>query len=253
MIFFISSILGLAFGSFANVYFYRIPLNESLWTPSSHCPRCQHPIPWVDNLPLFSYFNLKGLCRFCGIKIAPIYPFIEFISLLLFIAIALKFRDNSHYQILNLQLFSFILFLAAGIDLVTYFKSGKEYGIIPDHLTLLLMATGLIFSFQNPNLHFGFKESLLGGGVAFLFTMTVRILGEKIFKKEALGLGDVKLLCGLGVWLGVKSMLYSLILGSLIGCILSLILIYLKKLNRTSPVPYGPFLATGALVVLFFC
>ncbi len=251
MITIFSSLFGLACGSFSNVYFYRIPNKESLWIPASHCPRCNYPIPWYFNLPILSYLFLKGRCYSCKSKISISYSLNEFACLVLFMALAFKFRDLHPLAIGMLQIFSFLLYLAAGIDLVTYFKSGKEYGIIPDTLTLSLITFGLIFSFYNPLLSQNILKSILGGAVAYGFTLSIRILGEKILKKESLGLGDVKLVTGFGVWLGVRGMLHSIIIGSLIGCLVAAILLLLKKAHRTSPVPYGPFLVMGAFCWVF--
>lgn len=273
-------VLGLCSGSFANVYFYRLPRELSLLTPNSFCPRCQHPIPWFYNIPILSYLVLKGKCNFCQNPISLQYPFVELLCGLLFLTNSLYFKSEPTLTSAAILFFSFLLFLAAGIDIVTYFQSQKEYGIIPDHLVWLIAISGLLFSFSNPLLK-SFWEfpfflsspfpspsevegirritewgkiilSLSGALVGFLFLFGTRQIATQLLKKEALGLGDIKLICAVGLWLGWQGVFLTVVFSSLLGSIVSVSLILSKKLSRRDSVPFAPFLSFGAFLTLFF-
>ena len=148
--------------------------------------------------------------------------------------------------------FAFILFLIAGTDLATYFQCDGQYGIIPDPLVLGMAAGGLAFSPWNPFLKAHPWSGIAAGAGAAAFLLAFRFIGEKVLKKEALGLGDVKMFAAIGTWMGWKGALATLVAGSLTGSAVSLLLIFAKKIDRRSAVPFGPFLAAGALIVLFY-
>lgn len=245
------SLCGLAFGSFANVYFFRVPNGLSIVKPNSFCPQCKHPISWFDNIPILSYMLLGGKCRFCGIRISIRYPLIEGLCGLLFFFTALKFNHLSWFAQPAFIFFAFIIFLTAGIDLVTFFQSGNEYGIIPDHLILPLFAIGLLFCPFNPLIG-KWWMGLLGSAAGFAFMILFRWAGEKIFKRESLGLGDVKLISAVGIWLGWEGVYLTIVIGSILGTLFALPLMGLKKLDRNSALPFGPFLAAGSLGALLF-
>ncbi len=245
-------VLGLIWGSFANVYFFRIPEELSPVSPRSFCPSCKKNIPWHDNLPILSYLILRGKCRSCNSKISIQYPLIEFATAILFASIYLKFSSESFYVIGSLILFSFFIFLIGGVDLATYFKLNKEYGIIPDHLTYPLIALGLIFAWFNPLLDAGITTAILSATATASGLYVFRWVAGLLLKKEALGLGDVKMLAGVAMWLGWRGAVLTLLVGSILGTVISLTLIFSKKLTRKSSIPFGPFLSAGALSALFF-
>lgn len=245
-------LLGLAFGSFANVYAYRIPKNLSLWKPNSFCPHCNHSILWYDNIPILSFLLLKGQCRFCREKISLCYPLIETLSGILFLAVSLKFRSAPIWEQTAFLIFSYLLFLIAVIDIITYFQSEKQYGIIPDHLVWILACCGLFYSPFNPILQKNWLLGLAGSFSGTLFTLFIRWLGEKIFKKESLGLGDVKMVAAIGFWIGWQGIAANLIISSAIGSIVGVGLILGKKLDRGASVPFAPFITLGSWSVLFF-
>ncbi|MBI2915590.1 MAG: prepilin peptidase [Elusimicrobia bacterium] len=248
----ISLVLGLLLGSFANVYFYRVPKGLSIFLPRSFCPHCQTPIHWFDNIPLFSYLILRRMCRHCQNPIDFRYPMVETLSALFLVLTALKFSAAPLIVWISFLIFTFTLFLIAGTDLITYFQSGNEYGIIPDSLVLFLAISGLLSSFVNPFLQSRIGLSLLGGlgGASLLYC--IRLLGNKFFGRESIGLGDVKMIGSIGFWLGWGGVLQTLIVSSLVGTAVSLTLIYRGKLSRSSSVPYGPFLAVASFSALFF-
>jgi leader peptidase (prepilin peptidase)/N-methyltransferase len=251
MLFLMTALLGLALGSFANVYFYRVPDDLSLFTPNSFCPHCRHPIAYPDNIPVISYLLLGGQCRHCKAPISWQYPVVEGLCALLFIAITIKFRAYSVLHLAVFLLFSFVLFLIAGMDLITFFKNGKEYGIIPDHLIWILAGVSLGFSPINPFLQNRWWMCLASGAGMAGFMLFIRWIFQLILKKEALGLGDVKLLSAIAAFAGWKGGITTLIAASAVGTLVSLVLMKMKKVQISSPMPFAPFLAFGALTALF--
>lgn len=251
MNFFIVFCYGIILGSFANVYFYRIPKQLSLWIPKSFCPECHHPIFWRDNIPLLSYLLLKGRCRFCKHKISVTYPLIELSCGILFLFISLQFQTEPKSMVILYLIYSFILFLISGIDLVTYFQNNREYGIIPNHLIIILTFGGLLFSIMNQETKTEIWKNLFGGLYGLTLMTAVRWLGEKIFKKESLGLGDIKLMGGVGLWLGWQGSNFALIIACLLGTLFILPFLIFKKLKSNSSIPFGPFLSLGSFSALF--
>jgi leader peptidase (prepilin peptidase)/N-methyltransferase len=245
-------IFGLVLGSFANVYFYRLPRRLSLILPGSACPRCGQALRWYDNIPIVSFVWLKGQCRFCKAKISWQYPTVEFLCAGLLTAIALRFSEFPLFFIGVFWIFGFILFLVGGIDFITFLRFDMRYGVIPDHLIVILGGVGLAFSFWNPFVYQQWWFSVLSGIGTGLFMLLVRWGGSWFFKKEALGLGDVKLLSVIGCFLGWQGVVWVLILASIIGTGVSLFFILNKKLKfgSDSPVPFGPFLVIGAYFIL---
>ncbi len=237
--------LGLVFGSFANVCISRIPKGESVVFPKSHCPKCNKLIKWYDNLPLLSYVILKAKCRACGEPISIQYPLVELITGCSFLALALNIKDPAllaFYLLLTL-----VLIIISGIDF--------HVQIIPDSLSLPLIAAGLLVSPFNNSLGSGvvhrilnsFLGVLAGGGSLFL----LGFFGEKIMKKEAMGGGDVKLLAGIGAVIGWSKIFSVLFVASLVGSVFGILLIMAKKIERTGYIPFGPFIAVSAYINLF--
>lgn len=245
------AVLGLAFGSFANVYFYRLPDNLSLFKPNSFCPHCRHSIAYRDNIPVISYLLLGGKCRYCHTPISWQYPVVELLCGLLFMAVAVKFRTYPISYLAVFLLFAFVLFLIAGIDLITYFKNDRQYGIIPDHLLWILVAASIAFSPLNPYLDQRWWMCWVSGMGMAAFMLSMRWIFQRILKQEALGLGDVKLLTVIASFLGWQGGITALIAASVLGTLVSLGLMAMKKVQLRSAVPFGPFIALGALFVLF--
>jgi leader peptidase (prepilin peptidase) / N-methyltransferase len=221
-------LIGLCFGSFANVLIYRLPLGKSIAFPSSFCPNCKNPIKWYDNIPVLSFFILKGKCRHCGLKISPKYPIIEISSSVLF-GILWNSQTNIFTYYLT-ALFFFCLFIMSFIDC--------EHQIIPDSLAITILIIALI-------LH---PTNFLAGIFSFLLFYLIAILAEKIFKKEALGGGDIKLATGLGIFLGITKFLTAFFIASLASTIVGIYLIIIHKKQTDHYIPYGPFLALGTLI-----
>jgi leader peptidase (prepilin peptidase)/N-methyltransferase len=228
------TIFGVAVGSFLNVCIHRLPLRESLAFPASHCPSCRTPIKPYDNIPLVSYVVLRGRCRACGASISMQYPIVEFTTGAVFLAAFLLFDSPIIYQRLLFACAMIVLFV---VDL--------EHRILPDVITLPGIALGLLFSFFMPP---GWRDSLIGlvvgGGSLWL-------MGEAYFRirrEEGMGFGDVKMLAMIGAFLGWKLMLLTLLMGSFLGSAIGVGMIALKRGDMKYALPFGTFLAVGALV-----
>lgn len=232
--------LGLAVGSFVNVCVYRIPLRQSLWWPSSRCPACSASIAILDNIPILSYLWLQGRCRSCRTPISVRYPLIELASGLAYAALLWRFGIG--WETVAYALLCSALLAITFIDL--------DHMIVPDVITLPGIPLGFLCA--TTVLPVGWVDSglgiLLGGG--FLWAMAG--LSPYLFGREGLGGGDIKLLAMIGAFLGWKPALLTVLIGALAGSLVGVSLLALKKLQRNQYLPFGPFLALGALVSLFF-
>ncbi len=234
-------ILGLAIGSFLNVCIYRIPLKKSILFPASHCPKCGNKIRAFDNIPILSYLILRGKCRHCKEKISLIYPAVELLSGLLFLSLYLKYGLSWEFAA-GLFLFS---------SLLVIFFIDLKYQLIPDVIILPGIIVGFIFSFllKLPP----FLESLIGFFVGGGLLYFMAIFGDKLFKKESMGGGDIKLAAMLGTFLGWKMVLMVIFLASLLGAIVGIIfIIFSKRMRGKRLIPFGPFLAIATLLTIFF-
>ena len=240
--------LGLIIGSFLNVCIYRIPRGLSIILPSSRCPSCNTPIkPW-DNIPIVSYILLRGKCRYCKVRISLRYPLVELLNAVLYLMVFLRFGFGLHTAVYFV--FSSALIVITFIDI--------DFQIIPDRITLPGIPLGLLAGsllLPDPFLRaaqLGWKGSLIGALSGFLFYYFVAVAGEKIFKKEAMGGGDIKMMAMVGGFLGWKGIILTTFLGSLFGSVIGIFMIIFKGRERGSLIPFGPFLALGAVVSLFF-
>jgi leader peptidase (prepilin peptidase)/N-methyltransferase len=236
-IYLVTLILGLLFGSFFNVCIYRIPRNESIVFPGSHCPHCDRDIkPW-DNIPVLSYLILRGKCRFCKAGISWRYPLVESLTAALFLYTVHRFSIS--WDTLVYSIFVSALIVISFIDI--------DYRIIPDVISLPGIILGFLAAvFLLPlQWHDSLLGILIGGGVI----LAVGYLGELVFKKEAMGGGDVKLLAMIGAFVGWKLALLTIFFGSLAGAVIGLVM---KLFTGDEYIPFGPFLALGALAALCF-
>ncbi|MCM8760411.1 MAG: prepilin peptidase [Candidatus Omnitrophica bacterium] len=241
-------VLGLVFGSFANVVIYRLPKGKSIVGPRSQCPSCGKDILWYDNIPLLSFVLLKGRCRFCKAKISYRYFVVELITGLLFLGLYLKFGLT--IQLLIYILFTLCLLIMGFIDIDTY--------LISDVIVLPGIVIGLLCAILFPQMHYdmtrigsiwySFTGILVGSGVLIFLAMVGRLL----FRKEAMGGGDIKLLAMIGAFLGWKCVFITIFFASLVGTLISLTLIGLKKKKIEDYVPFGPYLGIGAIVSVFY-
>jgi leader peptidase (prepilin peptidase)/N-methyltransferase len=236
----VSIILGAMVGSFLNVCIFRLPKEESIVWPGSHCPHCNHPIKFYDNIPLVSYFLLGRKCRYCEGSISFQYPLIEGITALSSFFLFVRFGPSLSYLI-------YFAFVAA---LIVITVIDLYHQIVPDAISLPGIGIGLLTSFVNP--HITFLHSLigviLGGGSLFL----VATLYQWLFRREGMGGGDVKLLAMIGAFLGWKAVILTILSSSFIGSVMGIILMILKGKNLKYAIPFGPFLSLGAVIALFY-
>jgi len=238
-------LLGLTIGSFINVCIHRMPRDESVCTPRSHCPRCGSLIRWYDNIPLLSYVLLGRKCRHCGAPISLQYPFIEGVTGLAFVAVA-WFHPFDPITILYLY-FAFALITTAAID--------WYHQVIPDFFSYSLLCAGLAFSPLNaslgPDWHARLISAVMGAVTGFGVLYLIALLGEAVVGKEVMGGGDIKLLCGLGAGLGWEKVLSTLFMASLMGSIAGIVLIVIGRMRRRDYLPFGPFIACAAFINIF--
>ena len=236
----ISIIFGAIVGSFLNVCIYRLPKEESVVWPGSHCPHCKNPIKFYDNFPLISYLLLRGKCRYCKGPISAQYPLVEGITALSSLVLFMRFGPSLAY----ITYFAFVaaLMVITVIDLY--------HQIIPDVISLPGIGVGLLASLIIPQITFfnSLIGVLLGGGSLFL----VATLYQWLFKREGMGGGDVKLLAMIGAFLGWKAVILTILLGSLIGSIIGISIMVLKGKDFKYAIPFGPFLSLGAVISLFY-
>ena len=240
MLHIISIIFGAIVGSFLNVCIIRLPTEESIITPGSHCPHCKSPIKFYDNIPMLSYLVLRGRCRYCNEPISFQYPLIEGLTAFGSLIIFMKFGPSLSY------LFFFSFFAA----LIVITVIDLYHQIIPDAISIPGIGVGLLGSLIIPYITFfnSVIGILVGGGSLFL----VATLYQWFFKREGMGGGDVKLLAMIGGFLGWKSVILTILLSSFIGSIVGIAIMLLKGKDFKYAIPFGPFLSLGAVISLFY-
>jgi leader peptidase (prepilin peptidase)/N-methyltransferase len=236
----VSIIFGALVGSFLNVCIFRLPKEESIILPGSHCPYCKNPIKFYDNIPLVSYILLKGKCRHCKKPISFQYPSIEGITALSSLFLIIKFGPSLSY----LFYFAFV----AALIVITVIDLNHQ--IIPDVISLPGIGVGLLTSLIIPQITFfnSLIGALLGGGSLFI----VGTLYQWLFKREGMGGGDVKLLAMIGAFLGWKAVILTILLSSMIGSIIGILIMVIKGKDFKYAIPFGPFLSLGAVISLFY-
>ena len=231
-------ILGTIFGSFYNVVGYRLPKGESLIYPSSHCPKCNKKLTPIELVPIFSYIFLGGKCKKCHKKISLFYPIFEFLSGLLFALSYISFG-------LTLNCFLSILFISM---LLIVIISDYQTMTIPDSVLivftfLILMGKFFMFNIEEVGI------CLLNGLLSFIFMLLLKMFGDFLFKKESMGGGDIKLMFTFGVTFGFYMSLVCVFMSAVIGLPISL---FLVRKNKSHEIPYGPFLAIAAIIIMLF-
>jgi len=241
LVYFLVVALGLCVGSFLNVVIHRLPLEQSIVKPGSHCPHCKSPVRWYQNIPLLSYLFLRGKCGNCRTKIHWRYPLVEFLTALLFV---IGFRG--HFDVAQLRIWVFIA-LGVAISFIDL-----DHRIIPDELSLGGWAFGLLTAFWDFRNGWGHLmiASVVGFGVFFLFAS----LYEKATGRVGLGGGDIKYMGTIGAFLGFGGIWSSLMISSVVGVVVGLLVAKLQKSEEMMKVaiPYGPFLVLGAFCELLY-
>ncbi|MFL6587549.1 MAG: prepilin peptidase [Luteimonas sp.] len=254
---------GLLVGSFLNVVILRLPrrmewqwkrdsreiLGEpELYDPPppgivverSHCPHCGHQLSWYENIPVLSWLALRGKCRSCKAPISAQYPAVELLTMLLFVACVWRFGFG--WQGFGAMVLTGFLVAASGIDVRTQ--------LLPDSLTLPLMWLGLIASLDN--LYMPAKPALLGAVVGYASLWTVWWLFKQATGKEGMGHGDFKLLAALGAWCGLSGLLPIILLSAVAGAIIGSIMLAVQGRDRSTPIPFGPYLAIAGWVTFMW-
>ncbi len=257
-----SGILGLVVGSFLNVVIHRLPkMMEQDWraqcdelsgnevkalpvynliTPRSACPHCNHPIGALENIPVLSYLWLRGKCKGCGAQISIRYPIVEIISGVLCAFAAWHFGFG--LEGIASLLFIWALLALTCIDLDTH--------LLPDDITLPLLWLGLLFNLSNTFCNL--PNAIIGAVVGYTILWGVYWMFKLLTGKEGMGYGDFKLLAAIGAWLGWQMLPLVILLSSVVGAVVGIGLIIALKRGRDIPIPFGPYLAGGGLIALFW-
>lgn len=263
-------LLGLMVGSFLNVMIVRLPIilqqdwlnqcknflsenynitiptptsektNFNLLVPRSHCPKCKHTVRAFDNIPILSYLLLGGKCRNCRTTISIRYPLIESLTALLSLLTAYHFGLS--IQLLPALLFTWALIALTMID--------YDQQILPDNITLPFLWFGLLVNLQN--FYCTLPEAILGASLGYIILWSLYWVFKLTTGKEGMGYGDFKLLAMLGAWVGIKGLLPIILFSSLIGAIVGVTLILVKKHQKNVPIPFGPFLASAGWIVFLY-
>lgn len=255
-------LFSLLVGSFLNVVIHRLPrmmeagwrdqcaeLNGgsiqstakyNLWTPRSACPSCGHSITALENIPILSWLILRGRCKACGTPISARYPLVEGLTAILSAAAAWNFGFG--WMALGAILFVWAMIVLAFIDLDTT--------LLPDDITLPLLWMGLLFNFSG--IFTSLQSAVLGAMAGYLILWSIYWLFKLVTGKEGMGYGDFKLLAAIGAWLGWEQLPATILLSSVVGATVGIAMVIFIKHDRRIPIPFGPYLAGGGLVALFF-
>lgn len=259
----LAAALGLVVGSFINVVILRLPrrmewqwkrdAREVLEQPEiydppppgiavepSHCPHCKARLRWYENIPLVSWLAQGGKCRHCGERISAQYPLVEALTMLLTLACVWRFGFG--WQGFGAILFTWFLVAMSGIDLRTQ--------LLPDSLTLPLMWLGFIAAHEN--LFVGPKTAIAGAAVGYGSLWLVWWLFKQLTGKEGMGHGDFKLLAAIGAWCGLKGILPTILMSSLVGAIIGSVWLAMKGRDKATPLPFGPYLAIAGWIVFMW-
>lgn len=260
--------MGACIASFMNVCIWRIPRNESVVSPPSHCPNCNAPIRWYQNIPILSWCCLRGKCANCHKPISVRYTIVELLGGILFLmayfqwGIPFFFRGNvALYGLQPLRsLWAVPVFwvVFAGLILGSFVDLAEQW--IPDRVTIGGMILGVPLSVLVPELQgeqmrlHALYWSLGGLFFGFGFLWLVGFVFSKIVKKDALGFGDVKLIGAVGAFFGPGAVLFTIIVSSFVGAVVGVVLMLRgkAKLGGFTAVPYGPFLALGVIAWMFW-
>ena len=255
-------LLGLMVGSFLNVVIYRLPkMMEREWraqcaelngqpaediphfnlvVPRSACPHCGHLISALENIPVISYMVLRGKCKGCGAPISVRYPVVEVLCALLSAFAGWHFGVS--WVALGALLFVWALLALTFIDFDTQ--------LLPDDITLPLMWLGLLFNLNH--IFVDLPGAVVGAIMGYLTLWSVYWLFKLITGKEGMGYGDFKLLAAIGAWLGWQMLPLVILLSSLVGAVVGVTLMVVLRRGRNIPIPFGPYLAGGGLIALFW-
>ena len=231
-------VLGLVMGSFYSVVGTRVPKNESIVKPRSHCENCNHILKWYELIPVVSYVLQRGRCRNCNVPLSVSYPIIELLNGFLF---------SLSYALYGFS-YEMIAFLTISSILILIYVSDFKYLIILDEPLII----GSILILGLKLYYFGFDtltRSIFSGLIMFIFMILIKLLGDKVFKRESLGGGDIKLVAFFGFVFGVRLSFVAIVFGSFFAFPYA---IYITLSKKDREIPFGPFLITALLIVFIY-
>ena len=249
----VAAVLGACVGSFINVVAWRLPRQESVVLPPSHCPRCGTQLQWFENVPVLGWLGLRGRCRHCGAPISARYPLVELLSAGLWVAVTVATPTAMGPAAAPLAL------IVAGWVLVSWLLPlvliDLDHLWLPEPLCRIGLILGLLFTaglgwMQGPGVARGLVvQHLLAAGLGLVGFEAVSAIAQKVMGRPALGLGDAKLAALLGAWLGPTGLGVAVVLAVFAGAIIGVYGRLSGKLGHHQPLPFGPFLAAGGLAV----
>ena len=228
-------LFGLAIGSFLNVVIVRVPEGRSLWRPRSACPGCSAQLAWHDNIPVLSFLLLRGRCRGCGMRISRRYPIVEGVMGVALVSAYVAFGPTADFVVAGVLLATLIVITAIDLD----------RQLIPDVITLPGIVAGLALNLATGRISwFDSVVGILLGGGLFLVIILV--------SRGGMGGGDLKLGAMLGAFLGWKALLLALFVAVVLGGVVAIVFLASGLRGRKDPIPFGPFLAIGGAVAIFW-
>jgi leader peptidase (prepilin peptidase)/N-methyltransferase len=236
------AILGLAIGSFLNVCIDRLPRNESIVLPPSHCEACQHKLAVKDNIPVFSYLRLRGRCRYCQAAIPRRIFWVELATALIFALLCWRYGLSAELGIMAFYASLFIIIFV--IDL--------EHGLILNKVVYPGMVVALLLALYpwpwlTQSIVMRVAYAALGGGIGFVIFLLIALVS-----RGGMGWGDVKLAALIGLATGFPLVFLAIIMGAILGGIVAVALMIAKKRKRRETIPFGPFLAVAAMITLLW-
>ena len=241
----VCGVLGLMVGSFLNVVIWRVPRDESIVTPRSHCPNCDNELKNIDNIPVVSWLALRGRCRFCREPISPRYPMVELLTGLLFAAMAARFNEGDEVWVLP-------AFLVLSAGLVALSGIDIDHHRLPNKIvypTLFAVSALLVVAAVGSGNWDNLARAAAGGAIGFVILFVIHVIAPR-----GMGFGDVRLAGLLGVavgWLGIGHVFVGLFLAFVTSSVIGITLIATKVKSRKDRIPFGPFLALGAVLAVF--
>lgn len=233
-------VFGAIWGSFSNVIIVRLPKDESIISPRSHCPQCKKTIPWFHNIPIVSWIFLRGKCAFCEKRISVRYPIVEIIMGLSFLYLFKAYGLS--FSFFEYSVFAFGVITASFIDI--------DHMILPDRFTLSGIVIGLVGALINPERMFmdALIGVLIGGGFLYAIAYAYFI----IRKVDGMGGGDIKLLGWIGAICGWQSIPFVVFASSMLGLLFGIFYMIRSQEGLKTGLPFGPYLSLAALLYLMF-
>lgn len=250
--YFFPFVFGLGIGSFLNCIIYRLEIKKSFLKGRSFCPNCKHQLSWQDLIPIFSFVILRGKCRYCKKPISLQYPLVEIAIGVLFILI-FQFLKLDFYLDFKFWTLSFIYYILVSCLLVIIFVSDLRHYIIPDEVVFpAILVSGIWNLVSGIFFHFYTKYEILNTIYSALIAAGFFLLIVLVSKGNWMGVGDIKLVFLMGLFLGWPNTFVALFLAFFIGAIIGLGLVFFKNKALKSEIPFGPFLVFGTFVALFW-